>query len=86
MSKVKVEPKVKPQPAHVGHANPHPKQEGDGVHNGVALETSRSAEIAKPSAAGRTQKALAAGPHGSQIHADGSSQAEARKHPQTSAV
>jgi hypothetical protein len=33
---------------------------------------------------GKAQKALKAGPHGKAIHADGSSQAEPRKHPPTS--
>jgi hypothetical protein len=35
--------KVKPTPAHVGHANPHPAiQEGDGVHNGVPTAKNRN--------------------------------------------
>ena len=80
----KVERKIKPAPANVGHANPHPKQEGDGLHNGVPTEKNRAAEIAKPSAAGRVAQARAAGPHGSQVHADGSKQSEPRKHPPTS--
>jgi hypothetical protein len=32
---------------------------------------------------GKTQKALKAGPHGKATHADGSSQAEPRRHPPT---
>ena len=76
--------KVRPKPAHVGHANPHPKQEQDGVHNGVPVQKNRAAEAAKPSAAGRVAQTLATGPHGKQKNADGSSFAEPRKHPSTS--
>ncbi len=76
--------KVKPKSVHVGHANVHPEQEGSGKHNGVATEKNRAAEAAKPSAAGRVAQALAAGAHGKQKNADGSSFAEPRKHPPTS--
>jgi hypothetical protein len=75
--------KVKPKPAHVGPGTPHPEQEGSGKHNGVATEKNRSAEIAKPSAAGRVAHAIAAGPHGKAVHADGSRQSEANKHKPT---
>ncbi|PYU45731.1 MAG: hypothetical protein DMG54_05145 [Acidobacteria bacterium] len=80
----KVERKVKPAPAHVGHANPHPaKQEGDGVHNGVPTEKNRAQQAVKPSAPGRVQQALEAGPHGSIHNADGTTQATPNKHGKT---
>jgi len=81
---VKVEKKQKPTPGFVGHANPHPEnQESDGVHNGVKTSASRSQAEVKPASSGRTLRALKAGTHGSQIHADGSSQAEPHKHGKT---
>jgi hypothetical protein len=43
----------------------------------------RSQEAVRVAAPGRTQRALKAGAHSSQIHGDGSSQAEANKHKPT---
>jgi hypothetical protein len=75
--------KVKSAPAHVGHANPHPEQEADGIHNGIPAAKNRAPETAKPSSAGRTQRALAAGHHGKQTDAEGNNNGVAKKHPLT---
>ena len=73
----------KPQPANVGHANHHPNQEADGIHNGIPTEKNRAPETAKVAPAGRTQRALAAGHHGKQTDAEGNNNAVAKKHPLT---
>ncbi len=75
--------KVKPAPAHVGHANPHPKQEGDGVHSGVKTAVNRSQEAVGVASATRVQQARSAGPHGAQIDSQGNTNDEPKKHPPT---
>ena len=75
--------KVKPAPANVGHANPHPKQEGDGVHSGVKTAVNRSQEAVGVASATRVQQARSAGPHGAQIDSQGNTNDEPKKHPPT---
>jgi hypothetical protein len=70
--------KTKPTPAHVG---PHkqPGQERDSLNQAQANRVSRPVPGDAKEVPGGAAKARNAGPHGSVIHADGSSQATPSK-------